>query len=748
MLISLMFLTDWLDEQTVADVIVLQETHHGLGKADSTWTRGSWHFVASGDPEARFAGVCICISARLVTAAGLEHRVIIPGRLVHVRIQGGSLPVDVVGVYQWVRHSRTLDGNAANRSRLWTSLGRLLASLPKRNVLAVAGDLNTSCSRLDVHVGSGVLSRPGPMDAELADVLRTHDLCLLNTWGSARPGLSATFVNGKTRTQIDYIATRRTITDPQARMAKPLCLDLAPWRQGPKHRPVQGSIPWVGPWQMRYQQEQRVFRYSLPELRECQRAHPAKWDHFCEAVHLEVQRMPDMKRVSALNQVVLRVCKLYFPLRSTSRAQPAGKSELKPAIAQMWNTYHQWRHSQRSQNARGNIFKVWRSYAAFRTASKELRRASVQARRQRLHEVIARAANAAARDQMSELYRITKMLAPKQRRERVVIRSKDGQMLNPEQQFQSILQYFKQAFSDPTPFWFSPDSPAPVITPAEFQEAITFLQPRKAVPVNSAPPEVWKACPELFASCLARDYAEGVSKQPSQHSSPITDCSLTLLPKPHKTTRLPQDLRPLGIQDPASKLVARVLRERLYPQVKNLLHQAPQFAYTEGKSIDSAILRVVQHCKIVRDRLKEGALSVHARASGATKSTCFGGLMLGIDLSRAFDNLTRSVLLKALKHAQVDESLQRVLLEIHCQCSYELQHQNRRGLFSMEKGVRQGCSVSPMLYSLFTVDDGRAQAPRATNVGGAMHDLFRRRHTPSLVCGQAIRPPGNLPHCA
>ena len=304
---------------------------------------------------------------------------------------------------------------------------------------------------------------------------------------------------------------------------------------------------------------------------------------------------------------------------------------------------------------------------------------------------------------MTELYRITKMLAPKQRRERVVIRSQDGQMLTPEQQFRSILQYFKQAFSDPTPFWFSPESPAPVITSAEFQEAITHLQPRKAVPVNSVPPEVWKACPEVFASCLARDYADGVSKRPSQHSSPITDCSLTLLPKPHKATRLPQDLRPLGIQDPASKLVAKVLRERLYPQVKNLLHQAPQYAYTEGKSIDSAILRVVQHCKLVRNRLKEGALSVHARASGATKSTCFGGLMLGIDLSRAFDNLTRSVLLKALQHAQVDESLQRVLLEIHCQCSYELQHHNRRGLFSMEKGVRQGCSVSPMLYSLFTV---------------------------------------------
>ena len=75
--------------------------------------------------------------------------------------------------------------------------------------------------------------------------------------------------------------------------------------------------------------------------------------------------------------------------------------------------------------------------------------------------------------------------------------------------------------------------------------------------------------------------------------------------------------------------------------------------------------------------------------------------MMGIDLSRAFDNLTREVLQKSLVHAKVDESLQRVLLEIHCQCTYQLKHQTCTGSFAMQKGVRQGCSVSPMLYSLF-----------------------------------------------
>ena len=160
--------------------------------------------------------------------------------------------------------------------------------------------------------------------------------------------------------------------------------------------------------------------------------------------------------------------------------------------------------------------------------------------------------------------------------------------------------------------------------------------------------------------------------------------------------------RPIGVQDPASKLVARVLRDRLTSQVADL-HAAPQFAYVKGKSIDSAIMRVIRHCRETRARLQAGALSVHARAAGEVCSSSYGSVMIGIDLSRAFDNLTRDMLQRSLRHAGVDPSLQRILLEIHCQCSYELQHHQFTGAFPLDKGVRQGCAVSPMLYSLFTV---------------------------------------------
>ena len=288
---------------------------------------------------------------------------------------------------------------------------------------------------------------------------------------------------------------------------------------------------------------------------------------------------------------------------------------------------------------------AWRRFADFRAASRQLRRVSVQTRRRRIYDIIDRAAQAASRDQMNELYNISRILAPRQRRERVKVRAADGSMLTPRGQFLEIERYFRQAFAAPAPFRFSSLAEAPTIPEATLQQAILELKSRKSVPVGSVPPEVWKACAAPFAKCLAAAYQESVRCNPSCLPQEITNYSLALLPKPGRTTRLPKDLRPIGIQDPASKLIARALREQLSLQVKELLSAAPQFAYCEGKGIDMAIHRVIRHCSQTRTRLQEGTLSVHARRAGRTASTCYGGIMVGIDMSRAFDNLTRALVL-------------------------------------------------------------------------------------------------------
>ena len=66
----------WLHQQYIADVVGLQETHWGLGRADGQWTTGSWHFACSADPTARYSGVCVCISNRFADSWAISIHLI------------------------------------------------------------------------------------------------------------------------------------------------------------------------------------------------------------------------------------------------------------------------------------------------------------------------------------------------------------------------------------------------------------------------------------------------------------------------------------------------------------------------------------------------------------------------------------------------------------------------------------------------------------------------------------------------
>ena len=643
--------------------------------------------------------VCVCVFLRggpTATASSTWS----PGRLLHVRISGYSVPIDVIAVYQWVLQDGKASSASRDRQAVWTQLTRLIGSLPVRNVLAVAGDFNTSCRQLGGHIGSGTLYNARTGDTEFTNLLQTHDLCVLNSWGRARPSRCATFQNGHVYSHIDYIILRRSLADPQAKRAGPLALDLAPGRLGPRHRPVRASLPVVGCWKLHGRKPAKGPEYSLQELRMAASAGSENWSRFVAHAQAAVQACASPPNVSTLNRLILPLCARYFPLKRQAKRHAFRSNEVSGAIAEMWRAYHHMRAMPRHVNLKRRVFEAIRRLTRFRVLSRQVRRASLSHRKQRVHALIDRAASAASKDQMTEVYRVCRQLAPKQRRERVCIRGDDGRTLSPSEQYDAIYGYFSQVFSHPNMPGFEVSCDPPALEHEEQVSAINSLKPRKAVPVTSLPVEVWQACSETFAGCVSVTYAADVATEPSALSSEITDCSLVLLPKPGRATKLPRDLRPLGIQDPTSKIIAGILRDRLVIQVGHVLAEYPQFAYCKGKSIDEGICRVAQFCKNVRSRLR--AHSVRSRRSGANNSMCFGGIMVGIDLSRAFDTLDRPCLLRALAFADVPAPLQRLLLEIHNQCKYSVVHGHRQGSFPLQCGVRQGCAVSPMLFSLFT----------------------------------------------
>ena len=93
---------------------------------------------------------------------------------------------------------------------------------------------------------------------------------------------------------------------------------------------------------------------------------------------------------------------------------------------------------------------------------------------------------------------------------------------------------------------------------------------------------------------------------------------------------------------------------------------------------------------------------MHAKRAGVPRVSCSGGALLSIDLSRAFDTVPRRALSQALRAAGVDSELHDLVLDLHEHCQYEISQGQYADKFDMQCGVRQGCSLSPLLYAIFT----------------------------------------------
>ena len=239
---------DWLQQQQDAEIIFVQEIHWGLGKTESNWRVGSWHAFVSPGPRHRYAGVAIFVSSKVAEANQFAYHSVIPGRILHVRCVKQRVTLDLVAGYQHVWQANKKDVVTKQRHTFWNKLGKLLHDLPVRNLLLMGMDLNSGIKPLPGLIGRGVMHTSRHADTELEAMLQVHHLVLLNTWRQASPATCHTFFNNGNRTQLDFIMTRRLTTDAISRLSRPMLLDLTPWRQGPKHRPVQASVQCVAGW--------------------------------------------------------------------------------------------------------------------------------------------------------------------------------------------------------------------------------------------------------------------------------------------------------------------------------------------------------------------------------------------------------------------------------------------------------------------------------------------------------------------
>ena len=138
----------WLEHKQV-HIALLQETRWTY---DSEWVSGSFSIIHyGGSKEDRFCGLLIAIHHSICKPQLVRHACYIPGRLVHIRIchPKSSQYIDLVHCYQYFGGSlRDIEDSKLERQMSFLdSLGQIVAGLPRRNILLVAGDFqhDTSC---------------------------------------------------------------------------------------------------------------------------------------------------------------------------------------------------------------------------------------------------------------------------------------------------------------------------------------------------------------------------------------------------------------------------------------------------------------------------------------------------------------------------------------------------------------------------------------------------------------------------
>ena len=734
----------WIGQQQEADIVLLQEIHHGLGREESTWSIPGWSFVVAPDARNRHSGVAAIISHRVAYPDSISFCSWAPGRVLQIRCEGAKASIDVFCVYQWVRNAAYPEQREVQRTQVWNALSRALNAVPARNLLVVGGDFNAALLPERGLVGAGVHRHGGSnYDTDLIALLQTHRLCALNTWGQARPSTSATFLNGQQSSQVDFLLTRRIAADQEARRAKPIELNLAPWRHGPRHRPVQANLPWVAGWWLSHRKCQTP-RYDRADMQETLAKGDERAIHFKAEIEHVVQLAVGRHTLPQLNEQLLAKCRHHFPARRRRRAH-AGEHELViHRIREMWQWHRAMRRVPRHGPRRNlrQVVEAWKRYAKFLRSWRALRRASRFARRQWLQDQIQCAQQAANRHDFRAVYAVVQAIAPKRRREVVRIRGPQGQLLSKEQQLQEVHSYFAEAFSAEPYASYQSSCADPQFTRQEVLSALQELKRRKAVPATSVMAEIWQLTPEAFTSYFLQVFGthrDANSRLPSD----MTDCALSLLPKPGKPTRRPQDLRPLGLQDPSSKLLATMIKGRLMEIVRPYLMSKPQFAYVEGRSIDQAVSRVFRRCSRIRDLLRRGVRSVHDKRAGLDAHQCRGGALLSIDLSRAFDMVPRWALSASLYRASVPADLHDLILDIHQDCQYRIKVGEQERQFPMQRGIRQGCSLSPLLFAIFT---GWLYDELCSRVGQEWADEFITLYADDSLLQWIINSPADLDH--
>ena len=704
----------WLEQEHsqghVVDLMIIQETawQQDLEFTSQPVSNGQlrWHIIHSAG--AARTGVMCLIRQGLVQPDQIRSVAVLPGRLLHIRLLM-EVPLDVLGVYQvaWNPHKATLPTSCKTetllkqRNRIWQHLHRWLRTIPARNGCILAGDFNEH-----PWCRGGVTPHQGQHQdrTEFQDLIRVHQCTILNTWrsggASARtflsPGVKDSATNLKHGSQIDYILVRGTLVDNQAKQAGPLPAPFVP-DSGCRHLPVKASVPMphrpktIAP---------TTSKLSLTTVRKCLRDTDAA-EIFAREVAPQLAQAAPQTNLDAIlltgwNQTMDTSRRRGGDPALPARQEGARVSDcVRQLINTMWQVRANLRRLHQPDRPEGEVppslWMAWHYTARLQAVNRELRKQCRHRKVQKIQEVVASA----------NVFQAAKQFGPKQPRRRLQLRSPEGAIQTREVEHRQILDYFQTLYAGPD---YKPVtlSSAAQIEEAEVAMAMTRIQAAKAMPPDSAPSPLWKLASSEAVPILTQQFNFYLTAGATSIPEPWCRSELALLPKPGKSLCHPDQLRPINLLPLQAKLLGSIIAmRRLVEHATRYLADTHQYAYLPDRSLGQALERVTSHCAQARQLVDNQHLNPHARRQGKQSLAVAGGCQLSLDISKAYDRVCWRDLETALTEAGVPQGLIELILLLHQTAVMNVTHCGITGSFSLGRGLRQGCGLAPLLWTIY-----------------------------------------------
>ena len=217
------------------------------------------------------------------------------------------------------------------------------------------------------------------------------------------------------------------------------------------------------------------------------------------------------------------------------------------------------------------------------------------------------------------------------------------------------------------------------ISKQELFDTIQSMKHNKSPGLDGFPIEFYIVFWKDLSDMILKSF--NYSLQTGLMSSSQRNGVITLIPKKDKDTLYLKNYRPISLLTVDYKILAKTLANRLKRCLETLIH-SDQSGFLKGRNIGNNV-------RLITDIIEYA------------KSNNLSGAILLLDIQKAFDSVSHNFLFQVLAKFNFGDNFIRWIKVLYAERkSYITNYGNLTKSINMQRGIFQGCPISPYLFLL------------------------------------------------